>query len=95
MSSLFHRSEEIGNGKGFLLNRTIIVRVSIPMMKHYDHKQLGEKRVCFDYISILKYIIKGSQGRNSRQSQEPGGRNRCRGHGGVAYSPWLVHLALL
>lgn len=28
------------------------VRVSTAVMKHHDHKQLGEERACFTYISI-------------------------------------------
>jgi hypothetical protein len=40
-------------------------------------KQVGEERVYSAYNSILSFIIKGSQDRNSRRSE---GRSWCRGH---------------
>lgn len=51
--------EEIWNGKGFLLNRA--ARVSIAVMKHHDHKQLGEKRSKFAHTPISWSVIRGSQ----------------------------------
>ena len=49
---------------GHLLD--VLVRVSAAARKHHDQKkQVGEERVYSSYTSILLFINKGSQDRNS------------------------------
>ena len=58
------------------VDQAILVRVSIPVVKRQDQKQLGEKGVYFILHLVVHHL--GGTGRNSRQ--EPGGRNPCTGH---------------
>jgi hypothetical protein len=57
------------NLHGTAVNPAALVGVSIAVMKHHDQKQAGEKRVHLAYTSILLFIIKGSQDRNSNQAE--------------------------
>jgi hypothetical protein len=44
----------------------VLVRVSIPAQNIMTKKQVGEEWVYSAYTSILLFITKGSQGRNSQ-----------------------------
>lgn len=55
----------------------VLVNVSIFVLKHHDHEQLGEERVHFAYAFTSQSVTEGSQGKNSRE--EPRGRNCYRG----------------
>jgi hypothetical protein len=44
----------------------VVVRVSIPVIKYHDQKQMVEERVCLTYTSISLLIIKESQLKQDR-----------------------------
>ena len=47
---------------------TVLVRVTIAVMKLHDLKKVGGKKDLFPYISIALFIIEGRQDRNSNRT---------------------------
>ena len=47
---------------------SVQVRVSITVMKRNEQKQIGRERVYLPYMSLLLFIIKGSQDRKSNRA---------------------------
>jgi hypothetical protein len=52
-------------GEGYI---SVLVRVTIAVMKHHDQNQVGEEKVYSIYTSTSQLIIKGSQNRNSSRA---------------------------
>ena len=46
---------------------SVLLRVTIAVIKHYDQKPVGEARVYLFYVSTSPFIIEGSQERNSNR----------------------------
>lgn len=53
---------------------TLLVKISIPAMKHHDQKAVGGKRVYLTYISTVLFIIEGSRA-GTETEQDPGSEN--------------------
>jgi hypothetical protein len=46
----------------------LLIRVTIAVMKHHDHKQLQKERFYSAYISTILLIIEGSRNRSSNRA---------------------------
>jgi hypothetical protein len=79
MENLAHKIPDITKA-------TVLDRVSIPTQTSWPRTKLGEERVYSAYTSILLFITKGSQDRNSSRS---GSRSWCRSHGGMFFTALL------
>jgi len=72
--SLIWHSRDSNNPPASFLNPhllacfTMLLWVTITVMKHHDQKQIGEERVCLVYTSILPSITEGSQDRNPNKA---------------------------
>lgn len=59
---------DIGRLEGALLalgqGQTVLVRVSVAMVKHQDQKEVGEERTYLAHTSTSLSITEGSQDRN-------------------------------
>lgn len=69
---------------------SVLIRVSIAVAKHYNHKQVWEERVYFTLCFInpsLREARTGSQGRNLEAGSETG-------HGGVLFTGLLIMACL-
>jgi hypothetical protein len=51
----------------------VLVRVTIAVIIHHDHKQVKQERIFLAYASTSLFITEGSQDKNSKR-QEPGDR---------------------
>ena len=49
------------------IKNSVLVRVVIAVVKHHDQNQVREERVYLACMSILLFIIEGSQYRNSNR----------------------------
>lgn len=49
-------------------NPSTLFRVTITVMKHYEQKQLREKKVYVAYCFISQFIFTGNQSRNSNRA---------------------------
>jgi hypothetical protein len=73
-----------------LSSGSVLVRVSIAVMKHHDPKQVGEERAYLAYTSTSLFIIKGSQDQNSKQSRNLVSGGDAEAIEGAAY--WLASM---
>ena len=71
---------------------TVLVRVSIPGIKHHDQKQLGEEKIYFSLYLHLTVHWEESQGRNPEVGTKPELRED---HCLLVCSPWLAQFAFL
>ena len=74
-----------------------LFRVITTVIKHHDHKQLGEERVYLAYASIALFTTKGSQDRNSNSRNLKAGADAGAMDGGclLACFPWFSQPAFL
>ena len=71
---------------------SVLVRITIAMMKHHGQKQVGEERVSLTHTSISYSISEGHQGKNSSSSKTWKHELMQRQWRGAA--DWLAHRGL-
>ena len=76
-----------------LSSGSVLVRVSIAVMKHHDPKQVGEERAYLAYTSTSLFIIERSQDRNSSRAESWRQELMQKPWRGASY--WLVPYGLL
>jgi hypothetical protein len=57
------------NEYGCGLRGSVLLRVTIAVMRHQDQKQLEEERVYWIYISMSLFVVAGSQDRESNMAE--------------------------
>ena len=82
-TSLLAVSGFLGQNYRKVVTSTVLVRVTIAVIKHHDQSNLGGKG--FNWLLMLpNHSSLPKEDRTRTQTgRKPGGRNRCRDHGGV------------